>query len=518
MPSPYTIMITITASLALLASVLSQAKLWQQKEYRLDRLSAALLGKELRSRPFTFFLALFFFSIKLPLAAIATFFIYHLWRGLRRGFSRPDKTNKAIILVTIIFTLIIVTLAILDRNFDLVWTLAATLLLVPLLAALATLITNIAATFSKHQIIQQATRLRRSLTNLKVIGITGSYGKTSTKHFLSQLIPTAQVTQEHRNSEFPVAQDMLTQLNTHTRIYIVEMGAYKVGEIAALTKLTKPTIGLITAIGNQHQATFGSAENILKAKWELIEALPENGLAIISADDQKLVQKTNELNAPLGKGGIGGILRYSTQHSSDIYVSNIIISSNSISCRLHIKDFVQAISLPLAGTAALSNVVAAITAAHALGIPNEEIATRAQQLIPYPRTMEIFQGKNNSTIIDDSYSANEQGVINAIEHLSKFNQPDKRIIIVPLIELGPAARPAHLNIGQSLAKSNAEIYVWGKDYKNELSNHNQTKNIHFITSPTELTHQAIKDMSAHTVLLLEGRIPDLIRKTALDLN
>lgn len=150
----------------------------------------------------------------------------------------------------------------------------------------------------------------------------------------------------------------------------------------------------------------------------------------------------------------------------------------------------QDITIPLAGAAALSNVIAAITAAHALGVPNEEIVTHVQQLKPYPRTMEIIGGKNNSTIIDDSYSANEQGVINAIEHLASFNQPDKRIIIVPLIELGPAARPAHLKIGRALAKSNAKIYVWGTAYKNELSNNNLTKNIHFITPPYR-THPTI---------------------------
>lgn len=306
MPSPNEIIITFMASVALAASVLSQAKLWQQKEYRLDRLSAALLGTELRSRFYPYILALFFFTIKVPLAAIATLFIYHLWRTVRRGLSRPDPTNKAKLLITLIFALTSIAITILNSNFYLAWTLAATLLMIPLLTALATLITNAAAAIRKRQIIQQATHLRRSLTNLKVIGITGSYGKTSTKHFLSQLIPTALVTKEHRNSEFPVAQDMLNQLNSNTRIYIVEMGAYKIGEIAALTRLTKPAIGLITAIGNQHLATFGSATNILKAKWELIDALPKDGMAIINVDDHKLSQQASNNTPPPAKGGVGG--------------------------------------------------------------------------------------------------------------------------------------------------------------------------------------------------------------------
>lgn len=511
----------------LLASILSQTELWQRKEYRADRLRAALTAPELSQSLLIYALALVLAvigwsalalgSLRQPdimgLASLSLLFCHHALRIKYRGLYRPQLTPKAVLLLA---TVTLITIAYMWHSaFPLLtpalhW--ATIILLVPAFTIFGVNIVNLAVNWRKHQIINQAGRRRQALPNLAVVGITGSYGKTSAKHFLSQLLPQATVSREHRNSEFSIAQDMLEQLNDKTQTYIVEMGAYRRGEIKELAKLTQPRLGLITAIGNQHLATFGSLANIVKAKWELIEALPKDGVAILNADDNQLQKQP----VALPGGRSLKYLNYSIKHPADVYTDNITIKPRSLTCRLHIKDSAYDIEIPLAGQAALSNVVAAVAAAHALGANNSQIVSRLKQLKPYPRTMEVVITKEGSTVIDDSYSANEHGVLAAIEHLQRFSEPDKRVVLVPLIELGREARAVHQRVGRALAASGATVYVYGGAYQKELAaGASSRSNIHFIAHPPELIKKATQNLSDNTVILLEGRIPEVVRKNII---
>ena len=154
--------------------------------------------------------------------------------------------------------------------------------------------------------------------------------------------------------------------------------------------------------------------------------------------------------------------------------------------------------------------------AHALGADNNQIISRLKQLKPYPRTMEVVITKEGSTVIDDSYSANEHGVLAALDHLQRFSQPDKRIILVPLIELGREARAVHQRVGRALAESSATVYVYGNAYQKELTaGAGSRSNVHFITPPPELIKKATQNLSDNTVILLEGRIPEVVRKSLI---
>lgn len=507
--------------LALIASILSQAEFWQRKEYRADRILAALISPELLSASRPYALALILAAVgwallsrgNLPwanaagLVSLAIVLLYHIRRAVNKGLFRPQLTPKAaaILLTTLLLTTSYVWHSAFPKlTSPLHW--ATVVLLVPVFTTLSVCLINLATNWRKQQIINRAVKLRQTLPDLKVIGLTGSYGKTSTKHFLSQLLSQATSSKEHRNSEFAIANDMLEQLNNQTKTYLVEMGAYRRSEIKDLAKITQPNIGLITNIGNQHLATFGSPENILKAKWELIDALPKDGIAVLNADDEKIKQ------AAVTKAT--SLLWYSIKHPTDVYVDSITIKDRSVSCRLHIKDFVSDVTIPLAGTAALGSAVAAVAAAHALGTDSEQIVNRLAQLKPYPRTMEIITAKQGSVVIDDSYSANEQGVLAAINHLKYFTQSDKRIVLVSLIELGRPARAVHHRIGQALAKSGATVYIYGNVYQEQLAA-GQSDKIHFITQPKELVSQVTNNLTPQTIILLEGRLPNVLRKALL---
>lgn len=506
MPDYVNAALTLLATPAAVASILAQAELWQRKEYRLDRLRAALFGPELRLRLLLYAAALALALVGLSPAAILIGAADRAQLLLKRGLLRPDWTLKASLLVVLSVIMTGAAAVALAAFLGIVPALAAAVLLPPPAAAGAVVVVNLIAAMRKRTIVQRARRLRLTLPELTVIGVTGSYGKTSTKHFLGQLLPHAAVSGEHRNAEFPIAQDLLEQLPRHPSTYIVEMAAYRRGEVAALARLAAPSVGIITAIGNQHLATFGSRENILCAKWELISALPAHGTAVLNADDSTLRQAAADRAA-------ASVIWYSTSQPADVYADDIVVEPATIRCRLHIGQAVQSVTIPLAGRGALNNVVAAAAAAKAAGASDQDVFSRLPCLKPFPRTMEIRPGAGGATVIDDSYSANERSVLDAIAHLALFPHHDKRIALLPLIELGEDAAPVHRRIGEALQRSRARVFVYGKAFSHELGVGQGT--VHAVTSPSALAEVLTVNAGPDTLLLLEGRIPELARQAAL---
>ncbi len=522
------------------ASLLSQTELWQRKEYRADRVIAAFKSRELTRSLFVHAAAVLATVLGWYLtaagnvvsgdlagaAALILLVAYHGLRLFRRGLYRPRPTAKSVSVLSGAAAIAVSYMAF--SSFPrltpfLHW--ATVVLLIPVFTVLSCHIINLATDWRQRMIIKAAARRRAALSHLKVIGLTGSYGKTSTKHFLAQLIPEAAASREHRNSEFSIALDMLEQLTSGTSIYIAEMGAYRRGEIRDLAQLTQPRVGVLTAVSNQHVALFGSVRKILLTKWELITCLPSDGTAVLNADDPRLRQLAgyNKDMVPKGLSSLRlkscglpvpqcrKIIWYSTRRRAEVYADRIKDSGRSLAFSLHLNGRALTVMVPLAGRFAVANVVAAAAAAHAAGVASDRIFKRLPSLKPYPRTMEIIRGLKGSVVIDDSYSANEKGVLAAIRHLDILDSPDKRIVMVPLLELGREGRAAHRRIGRALAGSGASVYVLGRSYRKELSAYIEPQRIAFFTRPSRLIQEAVSDVTSPSVILLEGRLPEIIR-------
>lgn len=509
-------LISITSILLGIATVvfstLSQVALWQQKEYRWDRLWSHLKSPQgsLLNYPLallaTLAILIGWFLYLFPLTggnkggwidgvgflALALFFLHHAWRIQKRGVLRPDFTARAIVtlLLSLFFSSYIPYSIFHIQLYPLIW--ATNILLVPLFVALAVWVSSIPFQIRKRQIISQATRLRSARTRVRVVGITGSYGKTSTKHFLEQILKAAgknaAATKAHHNTPIGIAQDVLQHLTPDLEIYVAELGAYRVGEIKELTDIVQPQIGVITAIGNQHLDLFGSQKNILKTKWELVESLPSTGIAVLNADSS-LLRK-------VAKKDKHSQLWYSLKHKADVWVEHVSIHSSGINCTLHLKDVSQGVSLPLASEALLSSAIAAAAAALAVGVSEEVVASALESLKPFPRTMEILPGKNGSVVIDDSYSANEYGTLLAIRHLARFSQPDKRIAFLPFLELGKETKAAHARVEETAKAAGAKLHIYKRD-------------------PKKFAEELSRGLSDKSVVLLEGRLPDVVRQAIL---
>ncbi|MEK7556630.1 MAG: Mur ligase family protein, partial [Patescibacteria group bacterium] len=259
-------------------SILSQTYLWQQKEYRLDRFWAGLREGQgsLSSHPLVVLamLAVFLswlsfitgFGVSVEAVgwiALLFFVGHHAWRAAQRGILRPEFTLKADAVITAAAGLILMMGHLLLAPGQLFTLQVATFIFfIPGIVAASVTLVNIPFDVRKKQIVRQATRARSSRTQLTVVGITGSYGKTSTKHFLEQIVRGSgrrvAATQAHHNTPIGVSLDILAQLTPDLEIYIAELGAYRRGEIRDLCRIVQPQIGVLTAVSNQHLDLFGS--------------------------------------------------------------------------------------------------------------------------------------------------------------------------------------------------------------------------------------------------------------------
>jgi UDP-N-acetylmuramoyl-tripeptide--D-alanyl-D-alanine ligase len=515
------------SALLLIINALAIVELWQRKEYRWDRLKSYLKSPEARQRQRPWYHVadglvagawlsslwdLPLLTHVLAVTALLAVIMYHNREWQARGFFRPKPTVKA---GTLLVGLLGVSAVLFQIGNDMARSLNWALIIVtlPLVSVPLAGIINFLFWYPKRRIIRRAVSKRQQLATLTVVGITGSYGKTSTKFFLHHLLgateSTVLATPTHVNTEIGVAMDMVRRLTAETKTYIVEMGAYRRGEIAALCYLARPQIGVLTFIGNQHLDLFGSVEAIAAAKWELIDALPPHGVAILNADDPRQQRAAKSYD--------GKIIWYSLRAPADIYTTRLALRPTNATLELRVKDHSATVTVPVVSEGLLASLVAAVAAADTRGVPFAKIVERLTTLTPLPRTMEIKPHASGAVIIDDSYSANEAGVINALQHLVRFSQTDKRIIITPLIELGAESPAVHRRLGEELATSNAHIFIVGNAYSEEIRSgvhsRNSAAQLSVYTDPLKLTAVATQNMTANTVILLEGRIPDVVRQT-----
>lgn len=328
--------------------------------------------------------------------------------------------------------------------------------------------------FLRKILLCKAEKKRRELKNLVVIGITGSYGKTSTKEFLAAILSEkfkVLKTAKHINAEIGIAQTILKELKPEHQIFIAEIGAYEKGKIKEVCRMLQPGIGILTGINEQHLSTFGSQENIIGAKYELIESLPPSGLAIFNGNNiycRELYQKTT--------------------------IARRLVSGPSNT----LLPFVQ--HLPLWD---VEVVAMAETAAKWLGMNQEEIARSCQNL---KSAFQVKKGINGLNVIDSTYSANPNGVIAHLDYLK--NLPGGKIIIMPcLIELGKASKEVHKRIGKKIGEVCDLAIITTQDRFKEIKEGAKMENIFFMEKSGEILERIKAFCKPGDVILLESRVP-----------
>ena len=392
-------------------------------------------------------------------------------------------------------------------------------ILLPFFISAVVLIFQPWASFLRNRIIKKAKKKREKFKNLIVIGITGSYGKTSTKEFLATILAerfNVLKTKEHQNSEVGISQCILEDLKPETEIFVCEMGAYNRGGIKLLCDIVQPQIGILTGINEQHMTTFGSQENIIKTKFELIESLPAEGKVIFNADNELILAKAKSQD---GKIKVKPQIFCSTKEKMDFWAEEIKMEKESISLKIFSKDGQSAdLRLNLIGIQNIENILLAVACAKELGLTFEEISLACQKIRPAQSGIQLKKDKRGLNIIFSNYSANPDGVISHLEYLESWEEifqqtQSKKVIVMPcLIELGQASNEIHKRIGQKIGQVCDLAIITSQDKFREIKAGAEEKgmkpeNIFFLEKPENIIKKIESFCQKEDILLLEGRLP-----------
>jgi UDP-N-acetylmuramoyl-tripeptide--D-alanyl-D-alanine ligase len=285
------------------------------------------------------------------------------------------------------------------------------------------------------------------LPDLTVIGLTGSQGKTSTKDLIAQLLRPSGATVAPRGSQNNEIGHPVTALKctAETRFLVAEMGARHVGDIAYLTGITPPRVGLVLNVGSSHIGEFGSREAIAQAKGELVEALPADGTAVLNADDPLVAAMAGRTKA--------GVLTFGEADSADVRATGVALDENGRpGFTLHVGGSEHPVRLKLVGEHQVSNALAAAAVAHAVRIDAGDIAARLAEAGAESRwRMEVTDRADGVTVINDAYNANPDSMRAALKALVAIGRArDARTwaVLGEMRELGAASAAEHDAVGR----------------------------------------------------------------------
>lgn len=287
-----------------------------------------------------------------------------------------------------------------------------------------------------------------SMPDLKIIGITGSYGKTSTKHYLHRILSEhfdTLMTPGSYNTTLGVTRTINELLKPYNEVFIVEMGAKQVGDIKEICDLVHPRIGIITAVGPQHLETFKSIENVRNTKFELADSLPADGLVVINNDFEasrgRKVSNTRSVRYAVSNPNDCQYTAEDIKYSAD-GTDFTVVGPDGFALQLHTQ---------LVGECNISNLIAAVIVALELGVPASKIQYAVSTIAQVEHRLQMRHIPGGVTIIDDAFNSNPSGSRMALDVLARMDA-GKRFVITPgMIELGDMQYELNKEFGRHIA-------------------------------------------------------------------
>ena len=365
--------------------------------------------------------------------------------------------------------------------------------------ALAVLVSDIPVKLKKQHLFHQAGKIiRQGNPNITRIGITGSYGKSSTKELLVHLLQSefgkdaVLYNPANENTEVAIARLILAhqkffKKTEKPQFLVIETGAYRKGEIATVTKMIQPQYAILTGLNQQHVELFGSIERTRDAKFELAEGTSKT--VFFNGDNAylKAIFKDRKITA--------NHVPISFQAAQ-----NLKSSTHKTQFEIYGEKF----TLPWPGEFFVHNALLALELCRELGLSPSTLAKHLNMLPPLKRALSLTTHPQGFTLLRDTYSANPDGVLSAIEHLKNF--PGKRIFVsIPLRELGGHAESVHQQIFEALHAIKAEVY-WEKTDFAELGKKVLGKNFHLLEGDINTFKMRIKTLKKEDVVLLESKL------------
>ena len=371
--------------------------------------------------------------------------------------------------------------------------------------------------------INDAKKKLRSVPDLTVIGVTGSYGKTSVKYYLDTLLKEhfeVLITPESYNTPMGVVKTIRSFLKPSHQIFICEMGARHVGDIKEICDIVHPEHGIITSVGPQHLETFFNMDNIVNTKFELADALPEVGLLFLNGDNEYIRNhsgkyknkifyttgewaKARELESQIEEGEVPQYYQ-----TGDVKLSRTG-TEFTVTAPDGEKETFQ---MRLLGEHNVINVAGAVAVANTLGIPLKQLKVPVRRIQPVAHRMQLLE-RGNYTIIDDAFNSNPVGSRAAVETLKQFE--GVRILITPgMVELGEKEEEYNYKFGTYAADCCDYILLVGEKHTAPIhkgvleSGFSQERCRVFEKLEDALSFAYSIKAEGHKFILLENDLPD----------
>ncbi len=446
--------------------------------------------------------------------------IFSITKNNRKATKIPLKYTSRIIRLYLTFTIIyVVLISLMMINFN-----SDYLIVYYIILALFSYFNNLVMLFGNlinvpiEKVIgnhykKMAKKKLNSLTHMDVIGITGSYGKTSSKNILCTVLNSkynAFMTPKNYNTPFGLTLTINNELDKFNDYFIAEMGACKKGEIKELCHLVKPKYGIITKIGLAHLETFKSEENIIKTKFELIESLPHDGVGILNMDDPKQVNYQIKNDCKILWIGINN-------KKADVYATNIKLENNKTTFDCHFKGDKKKYQFTtnLLGQANIYNILASIALGSYLGISKKELQNAVKIVKPVEHRLELKK-YYDMYLIDDAYNANIDGAKMALDVL-KLTNGKKIVISSGIIELGSKSYEINKELGKYMYNTCDEVILIGKEqtrpiYDGLIEKKFNKENIHILNNIMDSFTLLNELKDKNTYVLLQSDLPDIFNE------
>lgn len=424
-------------------------------------------------------------------------------------------TRRAIRIYVTMAVLAICAILVVRIFTSLQWAAIATvacIVLSPALLLFANLILTPIEKSINRRYYNEAADMLRSMPDLKIIGVTGSYGKTSTKHYLNRILSEkfdVLMTPGSFNTTLGVIRTVREHLKPYNEVFIVEMGAKQKGDIKEICNLVHPEIGIVTAVGEQHLESFKSIQNVQSTKFELIDSLPANGLAVVNNDfEYGANRKVDNVQCR----------RYAVKatENADFIATDISYTPSGTTFTIKGDGRELTLSTHLVGECNISNLIAAVIVALHLGVPEEKIRYAVQKIEQVEHRLNLKRTPGGITIIDDAFNSNPSGSRMALEVLGSM-VGGKRIVITPgMIELGEKQHEYNRILGENIA-ANSDVAIIVGEYNRDalLSGIEQggmeKSAIHTVASFKEAQQLLASIVKAGDFVLYENDLPDTFK-------
>lgn len=465
-------------------------------------------------------------SISLAIAAVHLAFQILIYKGLqpKHPLVFTMRIKRLLVTATLVFLLLCAVVAVLTfETFGWLFLfvfLAIAFLFAPAFLLLANLLNRPMEHAINNRYYREAEFCVKNAPFLKIAAITGSYGKTSIKNILGDMLKydfNLLVPPSSFNTKLGLTRIIREQLLPTTQVFVAEMGAKKKGEISEITEMLKPDVSLITTVVGQHLETFGSIENIIQEKSYVYHALRPGTTAIINHDDEKM----RRIPIPEGVNKIY-ISTKTSPYAPSIYVEDVEVDENGSRFTLIDNREGRGVRIPmktsLLGEHNIFNILAAAAMALTLGAKTSCIVKATEDLTPVKNRLSTREEKG-VTILEDAFNSNPVGAKAALDVLSLM-KAGKRVIITPgMIELGDAEKEIHTEFGRQIAEVCDEVVLVTK--KQTLNIYEGLKDSGYDMSKVTIVggmREALKMIhricKAGDAVLIENDLPDVFEEVA----